>query len=140
MNFNTHQRNGFALMEVIIALAVTALLLTTLMMLEGKVFHRVVSSTARVERFYSIANMFALTRMTPLEKDQKSWTKTLEDPATKLTYEKKPIDSRSALARFVGLTQEVATGSWQEWGRERSTDIINYRFEPKRKEKKDASA
>lgn len=139
MNFNIHQRKGFALMEVIIALAITALLLTTLMMLEGKVFHRVVSSAARIERFYAIANMFTLTRVHPLEKDQKSWTKTLEYPATTLKYEKKSIDSRSSLARFVGLTQEVATGSWYEWARERSTDIINYRFEPKRKEKKDAS-
>ena len=127
-------------MEVIIALAITALLLTTLMMLEGKVFNRVVSSAARVERFYTISNMFPLTRMNPLEKDQKSWTKTLEDPSIKLTYEKKTIDSRSALARFAGLTQEVATGSWQEWGRERVIDTIAYRFEPKRKEKKDASA
>lgn len=126
-------------MEVMIALGMIAVLLSTLMMVQSKVFNNVISSTFKIERFYSIRNMFLLTKIKPLEGDQKSWTKTIEDPTTMLTYEKKSIKPESKLARFTGLFQEVATGSWHEWGRERAYDIINYQFDPPKKEKENES-
>jgi prepilin-type N-terminal cleavage/methylation domain-containing protein len=139
MIFKFHRHKGFALMEVMIALAMIAVLLSTLMMVQSKVFSNVISSTFKIERFYSIRNMFLLTKIKPLEDDKKSWEKTIEDPETKLTYEKKSIKKESQLSRFKGLFQEVATGTWHEWGRERAYDIISYQFDPPKKEKKNES-
>ena len=139
MNFKFHRHNGFALMEVIISLAMIGVLLTTLMMVESRVFHHVIMSRSKVDRFYLIQNMFFLTAINPLEDNKKEWEKTHEDPAVQLKYEKKEIRNDSELYRFKGLFQERASGKWYEWGKEREYDIINYQFVPVQKEKKDVS-
>ena len=127
-------------MEVMIALGVIAVLLTTLLTLQSTVFQRVIVSTLKIDRFYRIRNMFFLTRITPPDSEKKSWEKSLDDPAMILKYQKGPIKKGSQLERFTGLVQEQASGHWHEWATEREHTLIAYQFEPPRKEKKDASA
>ncbi|MFT6765456.1 MAG: hypothetical protein ACJAZS_000333 [Alteromonas naphthalenivorans] len=137
MIFKFHHHKGFALMEVMLALATIAILLTTLMMVQTKVFQRVITSSYRVDRFYHIKNMFLETKIKPLEDEQTMWKKTIKDPELILRYEKKPVHKQSELARFTGLFQEVATGQWHEWGKDKEYDVISYQFDPPKKEKKD---
>ena len=140
MIFKCHQRNGFVLLEVMLSLATVGVLLTTLMMVQTKVFKNVITSSFRVDRFYHIRNMFLETKIKPLKEKQMVWQKTISNPETKLRYEKKPINQKSELARFVGLFQEVATGEWHEWGKDTAYDIISYQFDPPKKEEKDEAA
>lgn len=136
MTFKSPQRKGFALMEVMLALAMVSMLLTTFMMVQTKVFKNTITSSFRLERFYFIRNMFLETKIKPLEGDQKTWKKKVQDPEVALMYEKKKIDSKSELARFKGLYQEVASGKWSEWNKEIVYDIISYQFEPPKESKK----
>ena len=124
-------------MEVILSLAVIGILLTSLMMVQAKVFKNVMTSSFRIDRFYYIKNMFLETKIKPLEDEKTTWQKTIETPSIKLRYDKKPVNPQSELARFTGLFQEVATGQWYEWGKEKEYDIIQYQFDPPKKEKKD---
>jgi hypothetical protein len=127
-------------MEVMLALATIAVLLTTLMTVQTKVFKNVIASSFRIDRFYHIRNMFLETKIKPLEDDNTTWKKTVQDPEIELRYEKKPVKAPSELARFTGLFQEVATGKWHEWGKDREYDVISYQFDPLKKEKKDDAA
>lgn len=141
MNSKYHQRNGFIMVEVVLALAMVAMVLTSLMMVEGKVFNHVISSTFKIERFYAIRNSFLLMRIKPLEKEETVRERVLEEPPTKIMYERIPVNPSSSLARFAGMFREVATGTWHEWGKQRAYDIINYQFDPDAlEEKKDGAA
>lgn len=140
MIFKYHHRNGFALMETMLALAIIGIVLTTFMMVQAKVFKNVIISSFRIDRFYHIRNMFLETKIKPLKEEQTVWKKTIENPEVKLRYDKKPIDAKSELARFTGLFQEVATGEWHEWGKDKVYDVISYQFDPPKKEKKDETA
>lgn len=137
MIFKYHQRNGFALMETMVALAIIGLILTTFMMVQTKIFKNVITSSFRIDRFYHIKNMFLEVKMKPLEEGQTVQQKTLQQPELKLRYDKKIINEKSELARFTGLFQNVATGEWHEWGKDKVYDIISYQFDPPKKEKKD---
>lgn len=140
MIFKYHHRNGFVLLEVMLALATMGILLTSLMMVQTKVFKNVITSSFRIDRFYHIRNMFLETKTRSLQDGQTVWQKNLQNPETKLRYEKKTINSQSELARFTGLFQEVATGEWQEWGNDKVYDVISYQFDPPKKEEKDEIA
>lgn len=126
--------------EVMLALAAIGILLTTLMMVQTKVFKNVITSSFRIDRFYHIRNMFLEIKIKPLEEEQTVWQKTIADPEIKLRYDKKPIDAKSELERFTGLFQEVATGEWHEWGKPKVYDVISYQFDPPKKEEKDEAA
>lgn len=140
MIFKYHRRNGFVMIEVMLALATISILLTTLIMVQTKVFKNVITSSFRIDRFYHIRNMFLETKIKPLKEKQTMWQKTIETPETKLRYDKKTINEKSELARFTGLFQEVATGEWHEWGKDKAYDVITYQFDPPKKEKKDEAA
>jgi Tfp pilus assembly major pilin PilA len=139
MFFKYQQRKGFALAEVVIALAITAMILTSLMMVQGKLFKRVMSSTFVIQRVYAIKNMFFLSRITQVEGNAKRVRKVIADPEVEIIYETKEINKDSSLARFLGLQQEVSTGSWYEWGKKRSYSLFAYRFDPPKKEKGNAT-
>ena len=134
MIFKYHQRNGFALMEAMLSLAIIGLILTTFMMVQTKVFKNVITSSFRIDRFYHIQNMFLDVKMKPLQDEQTVREDIVKDPEVKLRYNKKPINPKSELARFTGLFQEVATGEWHEWGKDKVYDIIRYQFDPPKEE------
>lgn len=127
-------------MEVMLALATIGILLTTFMMVQTKVFKNTMTSSFRIDRFYHIKNMFFVVKIKPLEDEQTVREQTIQDPAIKLRYHKKPVNPKSELARFTGLFQEVATGEWYEWGKDKEYDIISYQFDPPKKEGKDEAS
>jgi hypothetical protein len=130
-------RNGFAFVEVVMALIVIGLMLTGLLSLQSSAFRRVVVNTLRIDRFYPVKLVMASTLKQPLKKGQTKIESRNEDFDLALVYEQKEPAGASVLARFKGLYQRKTTGTWSQHGRERVQEIIGYGFTPlPEKEKK----
>lgn len=142
MNFRYHLRNGFALVEVMIALSMVAIILTALMMVEGRVFKRSISSCQKMERLVFIKNMFLMIKKDPLEKNEQMREMVLQDPDMRVRYQQKKIKNQSSLAVFKGVQQECVTGVWDDWGMQREYSLITHRFTDikKKKDKNNASS
>ena len=129
-------RNGFAFIEVVMALVVIGFMLTGLLTLQSNAFRRVVFNTLRIDRFYPVKALMISTLMQPLKKGQKTKEQRNEDFDLALVYEQKEIAGTSELARFKGLYQRKATGTWKQQGSDRAQEIISYGFTPPPSEKK----
>lgn len=129
------RHKGFILPEVIIALMVIAVALTTLLVLQATVFRRVVMNVARISRLYPLKNNMLDSFKNPLAKDEKMRESVNEQLNTKIVYEQSPISPKSKLARFEGLYQKKVTGSWYDQRKERTQELITYGFRPVEKEK-----
>jgi hypothetical protein len=129
MNFKT-LRNGFAFMEVVMALMVIGFMLTGLLTLQSNSFRRVVLNTLRIDRFYPVKLVMISTLKQPLKKGQARLESRNEDLDLALVYEQKEPSAASELARFKGLYQRKASGSWSLQGSERLQEIISYGFTP----------
>jgi hypothetical protein len=127
MNFKA-LRNGFAFVEVVMALVVIGFMLTGLLVLQGNSFRRVVVNTLRIDRFYPVKSLLISTVKHPLEKGQTRVESRNEELDLALVYEQKEPAGASELARFKGLYQRKAMGTWFEQGRERLQEIISYGF------------
>ena len=129
MNFKA-LRNGFAFVEVVMALLVIGFMLTGLLALQSNSFRRVVVNTLRIDRFYPVKLVMTSTLKQPLKKGQTRLESRNEDFELALVYEQKEPSGASDLARFKGLYQRKASGAWSEQRRERLQEIISYGFTP----------
>ena len=129
MNFKA-LRNGFAFMEVVMALMVIGFMLTGLLTLQSNSFRRVVMNTLRIDRFYPVKLLMIYTLKQPLKKGQTRLESRNEDFDLALVYEQKEPSGASELARFKGLYQRKASGAWSSQGNERLQEIISYGFTP----------
>lgn len=129
-------RNGFVLMEPIVAITVIGFLLTSLLALQSNSFRRVVINTLRIENFYPIKEMTTSLLMNPLKKGETKREKRNDEVGIGLVYEQKPISGASALARFKGLYQKRTVGTWMQQGREKVQEMVGYGFTPIEPEKK----
>ncbi len=123
-------RNGFAFIEVVMALVVIGVMLTGLLALQSNSFRRVVINTLRIDRFYPIKLVMISTLKQPLKKGKTRLESRNEDFDLALVYEQKELSGASDLARFKGLYQRKASGSWSQQGNERLQEIISYGFTP----------
>ena len=129
-------RNGFAFVEVVMALVVIGLMLTGLLALQSSSFRRVVLNTFRIDRFYPVKLVMTSMLKQPLKKGQKKLESRNEEFDLALIYEQKEPSEVSELARFKGLYQRKTSGSWALQGHERMQEIIGYGFTPPETEKK----
>ncbi len=123
-------RNGFAFVEVVMALVVIGCMLTGLLALQSNSFRRVVVNTLRIDRFYPVKLLMTSTLKEPLKKGQTKVESRNEDFDLALVYEQKEPSGASAFARFKGLYQRKASGTWSQQGRERVQEIMSYGFTP----------
>jgi|GEM_PF-3573928 len=135
MNFKT-LHNGFALVEVIIALAMIALMLTSLLVLQAASFRRVAIGTMQVEHFYPAKALMTSVILHPLKKGETKTEKKDEKTSDTVIYQQHDIPRTSALGRFKGLYQKVSRTGWTVEGRERVQECIGYGFTPVEPEKK----
>ena len=123
-------RNGFAFVEVVMALVVIGFMLTGLLTLQSSSFRRVVINTLRIDRFYPVKLLLISTLKQPLKKGQTKVESRNEDFDLALVYEQKEPSGASELARFKGLYQRKVMSTWFEQGRERLQEVISYGFAP----------
>src|SRR3989338_615114 len=97
--------SGFMLMEAVIAVAIMALLLTPILLLQYNVFKRVTINKQKIEHLFPTQAFFFSLLINPLPKNQTSQQEHVDDPLMNLKYEISEAMGESA--RFKNLYFET---------------------------------
>lgn len=136
MNFRRchHNRKGSVFLEAVMAIAMAAIMLSSMFTLQINVFKRLVTNSFRFSRFTTTGALFQLAALDrALGQEKFSYQKEIADPSIKLTLEISPVKNESSLGRFRRLYQEKTTGTWQEWQGEKQETVIQFAFIPEKK-------
>jgi len=109
MNFKNQTVNnpGFSFVEVVMAMAIMAIILTSLFGLQNTAFNSALREHALISRIYYIKNLFFDTVPNKIIK------KSLPDPETKLEIITMPAKSPEIVKRFENMYIVNANGQWK---------------------------
>ncbi len=125
--------SGFTLIETLFALAIFALSILPMLMLQSRMLMSIATFSDRMHRTIIMKNFVFLARRAYLEKEdatQFSLEKKIESPATVLRYKVEPVSDTSALKRVAALYTERVTAEWQEGGRKQEETMVAIFFKP----------
>lgn len=128
----TANSSGFTLIEVLLSIALVAIVLGPIYILQHTIFNNTVRATDAVDRMF-IAYSFLLDaqKQKAAGAQQKKITKTIADPKTELKYEIKELGGDSSLSkRFNHLYVEQVSYNWSTLGLPYSDAYALIVFEP----------
>lgn len=138
MSFKNHN-NGFTLIEVLLALAIVAIMLTPLFITFGMVMERVNWSSRSFDALLLCKDFLLKSRQKQdpqvLEFSQEKQDKDFFD--ANLTYSLKKISEKQGqLGQIEGLLQETITISWQDQGQKKQEKLVTYVYKKPEQKKK----
>lgn len=122
---------GFTLIEVLVALAIVAIVLTPLFIMEGNTLNslgRLVARSARImaaREFLADQLLAATTQETPARTAQRA----VANPPTQLRYELADPSS-AALKKYKGLKRARVTAQWTSKGRQQQEGVVTFIYQP----------
>lgn len=121
--------SGFTLIEVMITLAIAALVLSALASLQVSLTR---STTKAASRLAHIERMVYFWRELEAELTarKKRVKRTFEEPAMQCTYEQLPVAKNSSLKKLKDLVIERITGEWSAESKKRQEVFVSFRFIP----------
>lgn len=125
---------GFTLIEAMLAVAIVALVMTPLFILQNRVFLGVTHAGHTTARFIAARNFLIETAEKNLKKDVPEFTleKKIEDPLTFLKYEIKPVTKESAIGKkFNNVHKESVTFTWQDGTATKKDTLVSFMYRPK---------
>ncbi len=135
-----HFRNkaGFTLIEVLLSLAIIALVLTPIFVVQGTVLSRVGRYARMIDRFMQ-SQLFFVNSSIAVSAEAKSTTleKKIDVPLTFLSYEFQKLPDSSPLKNFKDVYQEKVTIRYEDDGRKYLDSLVSFRYRPE--EKKEAA-
>ncbi len=125
--------SGFTLIETLFALALFALSMVPIIMLQSRMLFTVATYSERMHRSIVMKNFVFQARREFLKKEdakQFSLEKKIENPDTVLRYKVNPASDKSMLKRVAALYSERVTAEWQEDGRAQQETLTALFFKP----------
>jgi len=122
-------KQGFSIMEAIIALVVLVLSLTPIMMLQLNGV-RATSRYARLFERMQHATTLINSMLMQTNQEKKSEEKIINRPKTTITLTQDKPSKESSLSVFPSLTCMRATLRWREDNQERTDTLVTYRYRP----------
>lgn len=123
-------KQGLSLIEVMLAVLIVGISVTTLLALQGKLSRGVFLAHGIVERIPFIMSYFVSAEKERLFEDQKAHKKDIQDPELAMTYSASKATSRS-LASFQHLVIEKIDASWPTVLGPRNETFAVLRFAPR---------
>ncbi len=122
-------RSGFTLVEVMIALAITALSLSALAGLEISLTRSTTKASARLARMERMSYFWneINAELIPREKRVK---RRFDEPLLQCVYEQQQIPKKSSLKDIKDIVIERITGSWIFNDKKRQELLISFRYIP----------
>ena len=136
MNINT--RRGFALLEAVISVAILAILLTPMLVMQNTVINRVIKDKGFAARIQTVENIFYFQAMNPDGEKQKSFDKEYQDPDFKVNFEQKDLQEGSELKRFKNMDRIEVTGAWTVWSGQQELKAFQLFFDPESEQEDEA--
>lgn len=123
-------RSGFTLAEVLVAITIIGLVMTSVFVLQGNSFRSIKIWSQRFERV--MAGILFMTQAgIEKEKDVTSLVdKKLATPATNMRYQMKEMPEESSLSRMKDLYLERVILTWHEGKKKKEETIVMVRYRP----------
>ena len=123
--------NGF---KKLFAIAITAIVLTPLFILQGTTLQQVLRASHKIERIFLAQQfMYEANHAMPFDIREFTLEKKIDNPTTFLKYEIRPISPQSSLAQINDLYIESVSISWKDGTQQKQNKIINFVYKPKHK-------
>jgi prepilin-type N-terminal cleavage/methylation domain-containing protein len=128
IHFKNHNRDGFTLIETMLAMAIAALVFTPMIIILSTVIQRVDRYAKEFNYLLFGKNVLYEARQ---KQDPEAQTFSLDKPAIgfgpTVTYSlEKGVDSKSSLASVQGLHRESVKISWVELERKKHEQLITF--------------
>ena len=131
---------GFSFIEVIIALTIIGIMITSMFTLKINVFRKVVKHSSRQSCIMALENMFIDARLEEgLTKNKNETVQYSVLPLTvSLERRMNAISEKSSLKDFKDILVESVKGTWSDFGTESSESLLTfvYKFYVKKDENK----
>jgi len=128
---------GFTLIEVILAIAIVALGMMPILILQNEVLTRVNRVGNRLQRIFFAQQFMAEAREKREPGTREFYLERQEEfPATKLLYRVEPADVEPQFEGLSGLYSERVIMTWKSGPRQEKLVLPTYGFEPVRERKK----
>ncbi len=131
---NQNRTNGFTFVEVIIAVAIIGMVLTSLFTLQTGLFNSTFNNYSKISRIFFIKNFFFNFETREKLNKNKIIKKELKDPPTKLTFELKNLNEKSAVKKYENIFLLKSSASWRGLINQQEENMIYFIYE-KLKEK-----
>ena len=128
IHFKSH-KDGFTLIEVIMALAITGLVITPIFILHGTILQRVNRGSIAFDMFLYVKALLVEARQKQ-NPDAQEFTleKSIAEFNTTTKYVLSKIDQKSSLASLVGLHQELVTINWVEQEEKKQETLVTFTY------------
>lgn len=126
-----HKNNanfGFTLIETMLAIALIAMVMTPLMITQGTIVQAIARISMRLQRIFFAENFFVEARADADGESKFSLDKKVDSPSTKLAFERKPIDSKSSLAKIDNLVIERIQATWQDENKSQNEVLVSVQY------------
>jgi prepilin-type N-terminal cleavage/methylation domain-containing protein len=128
MIHSKNHKNGFTLIEVVLAMTIAALVLTPVFIMLSTIIQRVDRSSKAFNYILLCSNLLHQARQ---QQDPEAQTFSLDkaeiDFDATLTYSlEKGVDQKSSLASLQGLHKELVKVSWTEQDKKKQEQLITF--------------
>lgn len=131
-------KNGFTLIETLLALAIMAMMLLPIYLLQGSAVRNTYRYARQVERIMQAKLFLIDTAITNIKESKNlSFDKKIKDPATDLKFEQKKIGENSVLKKFNNLMMQQVNISWTENRVRKSDALVTFVFRPETQKKEE---
>jgi prepilin-type N-terminal cleavage/methylation domain-containing protein len=132
---HSSNRQGFTLIEVLLAMAIMALVLTPIFVTQGTLLQSVSKVSRKMARiFFEKQFLFDTAFKTQLQEQKDTPLITIEknfnDPEVFLTYEVLPIPKNSKLVNFADVYIERVKSRLQQDNKNQQIDLVTFAFKP----------
>ena len=120
--------SGFTLIEVMLAIALIAMAMTPLLVMQSSAVRAVAKISTRLQRIFLAENFFIEARAEAGDEKNFSLDKKIESLDTQLVFERKSIDSKSSLAKIDNLVLDRIQASWQDNNKQQKEVLVSLRY------------
>jgi len=130
-------KNGFTLIEVLIAVAMVGLLLSPLFITQESIFLSVAKGAQSFGRIIKAKNFYWSAKQKADKQEKPGFTldKKLDDPIMMLKYEVTSQSQKSSLKDFKDVYKERVKITWQDGRRKKEDALVSFVFKPQQQKK-----
>lgn len=137
MNFNNHDRDGFTLIEVLISLAIMAIILTTIFVALSQAVTIVATRSDRLKLMLRAKQFLCEVTAGMHDVKKKTAEKKFEDPSSLCVYREAKVNKDSALALLADVIKIVHVTATAHAGKRLTETIAVVMFVPQEPQKKE---
>ncbi len=120
---NLPNKNGFSLLETIVAMTIIAFMVSPLVIMQGTLLRRVVRDSRHEERIFLMRNFLYKAR-----NETPPGATTFEKTEGELRYQLMPPQANSSLNAMKGIHIERVTATWRDSGKQTQDVLITTKY------------